>query len=192
MGHLRVCSCQFRNRILILEQATEKTKSGSRSRATRARILAAAKTLFSSKGYERTTIRSVAAAADIHPSMVIRYFRSKERLFAAAVSFDLRLPPKITQTPKNKLGTALVHHFLERWEGQEAGDELPSLLRAAATHPEAEASGAYFRTTISAPREKTMLAEQIARMRSLSSKPNAWRCLHSLCSQIARCRASVA
>jgi AcrR family transcriptional regulator len=132
-----VCSCQFRNRILILGQTTEKAKNGSRSRATRARILAAAKTLFSSKGYERTTIRSVAGAADIHPSMVIRYFRSKERLFAAAVTFDLRLPPKITQTPKDKLGTALVHHFLERWEGQVAGDELPSLLRAAATHPEA-------------------------------------------------------
>jgi AcrR family transcriptional regulator len=132
-----VCSCQFRNRILILGQTSEQTKNGSRSRATRARILAAAKTIFSSKGYERTTIRSVARAADIHPSMVIRYFRSKERLFAAAVTFDLRLPPKITETPKNKLGTTLVHHFLERWEGQAAGDELPSLLRAAATHPEA-------------------------------------------------------
>jgi AcrR family transcriptional regulator len=69
--------------------------------------------------------------------MVIRYFRSKERLFAAAVTFDLRLPLKITQTPRNKVGAALVHHFLERWEGQAAGDELPSLLRAAVTHPEA-------------------------------------------------------
>lgn len=132
-----MCSCQFRNRILTVRQTTAKTKNGSRSRTTRARILAAAKTLFSSRGYERTTIRSVAGAADIHPSMVIRYFRSKERLFAAAVTFDLQLPPTITQTPKNKLGTALVHHFLERWEGQAAGDELPSLLRAAVTHPEA-------------------------------------------------------
>jgi AcrR family transcriptional regulator len=69
--------------------------------------------------------------------MVIRYFGSKERLFAAAVTFDLQLPPTITQTPKSKLGNALVHHFLERWEGHAAGDELPSLLRAAVTHPEA-------------------------------------------------------
>jgi AcrR family transcriptional regulator len=112
-------------------------KDRSRSITTRARILAAAKTLFSSKGYERTTIRAVAGAATIHPSMVIRYFRSKERLFAAAVTFDLRLPSNIAQTPQKKLGIALVHHFLERWEGQAAGDELPSLLRAAVTHPEA-------------------------------------------------------
>ncbi len=132
-----MCSCRFQNRILILGQTTAKMKNGSRSITTRARILAAAKTLFSSKGYERTTIRAVAGAAAIHPSMVIRYFRSKERLFAAAVTFDLRLPSNIAQTPRNKLGIALVHHFLERWEGQAAGDELPSLLRGAVTHPEA-------------------------------------------------------
>jgi AcrR family transcriptional regulator len=132
-----VCSCPFRNRILSLGQTTAKMKNRSRSTTTRARILAAAKTLFSSKGYERTTIRAVAGAAAIHPSMVIRYFRSKERLFAAAVTFDLRLPSSIGQTPKNKLGIALVHHFFDRWEGQAAGDELPSLLRAAVTHPEA-------------------------------------------------------
>ena len=28
----------------------------------------------------------------------------------------------------------MVAHFLDRWEGPEAGDELPALLRAAATH----------------------------------------------------------
>jgi len=99
--------------------------------------LAAAKTLFSSRGYERTTIRGVARAAAIHPSMVIRYFRSKERLFAAAVIFDLRLPSDVGQLPKNKLGFAIVRHFLDRFEGPAAGDELPSLLRAAVTHPQA-------------------------------------------------------
>ena len=130
-------SRQFRNTLLFVRHSTAKTKSGSRSRATRARILAAAKTLFSSRGYERTTIRGVARAAAIHPSMVIRYFRSKERLFAAAVIFDLRLPSDVGQLPKNKLGFAIVRHFLDRFEGPAAGDELPSLLRAAVTHPQA-------------------------------------------------------
>ena len=123
--------------MLTVVPTAAKTKNGSRSRTTRARILAAGKTIFASKGYERTTIRNVAGAADIHPSMVIRYFGSKERLFAAAVTFDLRLPPNLMQTPKNEIGMALVHHFLDRWEGQTAGDELPSLLRAAVTHPKA-------------------------------------------------------
>jgi AcrR family transcriptional regulator len=116
--------------------AGKNTKDRSSSKTTRARILAAAKTIFSTNGYERTTIRRVAIAADIHPSMVMRYFRSKERLFAAAVTFDLRLPD-LSETPKDELGVALVHHFLDRWEGPLAGDELPSLLRAAVTYPEA-------------------------------------------------------
>jgi AcrR family transcriptional regulator len=137
MQYLKVYSREFRHTILPVRQKTTKTKSGSRSKTTRARILAAAKTLFSSKGYDRTTIRGVARAADIHPSMVIRYFRSKERLFAAAVTFDLRLPANLGRTPKNKLGFVFIHHFLERWEGPAAGDELPSLLRAAVSYPQA-------------------------------------------------------
>ena len=48
--------------------------------------------LFASDGYERTTVRAVAAAADADPALVIRYFGSKEGLFAAATVFDLRLP----------------------------------------------------------------------------------------------------
>lgn len=68
----------------------------------------------------------------------MRYFGNKERLFTAAVTFDLRLPD-LTQVPRRKLGFTLVQHFLERWEGQAAGDELPSLLRAGVTYPEARA-----------------------------------------------------
>jgi AcrR family transcriptional regulator len=82
-----VCPYQFRNRLLPVRQATAKTRNVSRSENIRARILAAGQAIFSSKGYERTTIRGVAKAAHIHPSMVIRYFQSKERLFAAAVAF---------------------------------------------------------------------------------------------------------
>jgi hypothetical protein len=43
------------------------------------------------QGYERTTIRQVATDANIDPSMVMRYYGSKDGLFAAAVD-DLELP----------------------------------------------------------------------------------------------------
>ena len=36
--------------------------------------------------------------------------------------------------PFTRRGAALVAHFFDRWEGPKAGDELPALLRAAATH----------------------------------------------------------
>ena len=113
-------------------------KKPIRSQATRDRILAEARKLFGGGGYERTTIRAVAAAADIHPSMVMRYFGSKEGLFTAAAEFDLRLPDLARVRPGER-GAALVRHFLDRWEGAGSGDDLPALLRLAATHEPARA-----------------------------------------------------
>ena len=62
-----------------------------RSDATRAAILAAARERFAADGYERATIRAIAADAKIDPSMVMRYYGNKEKLFAAAA--DVRARP---------------------------------------------------------------------------------------------------
>lgn len=104
-----------------------------RSDATRERILDAARALFGVQGFERTTIRQVAAAAAINPSMVIRYYLSKEGLFAAATEIDLRVPD-LAAIPEDGRGEAIVARFLDRWEGPEAGEEMPIMLRAAASH----------------------------------------------------------
>lgn len=93
-------------------------------------ILAAARERFAADGYERATIRAIAADAGIDPSMVMRYYGNKERLFAAAAEFDLELPD-LTQVRRDKLGAALASHFLERWERDEA---LLILLRAGVTN----------------------------------------------------------
>ncbi|MFZ0875271.1 MAG: TetR family transcriptional regulator, partial [Pseudonocardiaceae bacterium] len=61
-----------------------------RSDATRAAILAAARERFAADGYERATIRAIAADASIDPTMVMRYYGNKEGLFAAASEVDLR------------------------------------------------------------------------------------------------------
>ncbi|MFJ6150328.1 TetR/AcrR family transcriptional regulator [Micromonospora profundi] len=102
-----------------------------RSDTTRASILRAARERFAADGYERATIRAIAADAKIDPSMVMRYYGSKEGLFAAAAEFDLRLPD-LTAVPAGQLGETLVRHFLTRWEGDET---LVALLRAASTNP---------------------------------------------------------
>ena len=109
-----------------------------RSQATRDRILHEARRLFGEQGYERTTIRSVAAAAAISPSMVIRYYRSKEGLFAAAAEIDLRIPD-LSTAPPEALGVLLVANFLDRWESADADDQLQALLRAAVSHEGARA-----------------------------------------------------
>jgi AcrR family transcriptional regulator len=101
-----------------------------RSDATRAAILAAARERFAADGYERATIRAIAADARIDPAMVMRYYGSKEKLFAAAAEFDLRLPALGT-VDRDRVGTILVNHFLDRWDGDET---LVALLRAGATN----------------------------------------------------------
>ncbi|MCV7227654.1 TetR/AcrR family transcriptional regulator [Mycolicibacterium komossense] len=97
---------------------------------TKAVILAAAKEQFAAGGFDGATIRSIAIAADIDPSMVMRYFGTKDQLFAAAAEFDLRFPD-VSQVPVGELGAVLVGHFLDRWESDDA---LTVLLRSATTN----------------------------------------------------------
>jgi AcrR family transcriptional regulator len=116
-----------------------------RSDATKAAILAAARETFAASGYQAATIRTIAAAAAIDPAMVMRYFGNKERLFAAAAEFDLRLPD-LSALPRNTIGAALVDHFLHRWEEDET---LMALLRAAVTNATAaERMQAIFATQV--------------------------------------------
>src|SRR5262245_24587286 len=101
-----------------------------RSDATRATILQAARQRFALDGYERATIRAIAADARIDPAMVMRYFGSKEKLFSLAVEFDLRLPD-LSAVPRDQVGAAMVRHFLDVWE---ADDALKVLLRSGVTN----------------------------------------------------------
>jgi AcrR family transcriptional regulator len=103
------------------------------SEETKAVILAAARERFAKSGFERATIRAIAADANIDPSMVMRYFGNKDRLFAAAADLDLQIPD-LSDVPRDEVGAALVDHFMNRWERDEA---LIVLLRSSATNAEA-------------------------------------------------------
>jgi AcrR family transcriptional regulator len=100
---------------------------------TKAVILAAAKQRFAESGYERATIRAIAADANIDPSMVMRYFGNKDQLFAAAADFDLELPD-FSDLHHTDVGARMVGYFMDRWERDEA---LVVLMRSATTNPEA-------------------------------------------------------
>ncbi|WP_119393063.1 TetR family transcriptional regulator [Taklimakanibacter lacteus] len=106
-----------------------------KSDTTRSRIIEAARERFRKEGYERTTIRKVARDAKIDPSMVMRYFESKRGLFDAAMAIELRIPD-LSDHPRDKLGEALITHFLSRWEQPDA-DSLQLLLRSSASNEEA-------------------------------------------------------
>jgi AcrR family transcriptional regulator len=105
----------------------------SKSARTRAAILSAARDLFGARGYDRTTVREVAAAADCDPALVVRYFGGKERLFAEATELDLRLPD-LSSVPEAGIGVTLARHFLDLWEGPN-GPALRILLANAVIDP---------------------------------------------------------
>ena len=102
-----------------------------RSEATRAAILDAARARFAEDGYERATVRAIARQAGIDPSMVIRYYGTKEALFARVVDVALGIPDP-REIAAEELGTVLVEHFLDLWERDAV---LVTLLRVGVTHP---------------------------------------------------------
>lgn len=101
-----------------------------KSDRTRAAIERAAQRLFAEQGYERTTIREIAGEAGIDASLVIRYFGSKDGLFATVAEPDLHLPD-LSEVDSNTIGEVLVSHFLDVWEGASG---MPVLLRSAASN----------------------------------------------------------
>ncbi|MFG1925408.1 TetR/AcrR family transcriptional regulator [Cryptosporangium sp. NPDC048952] len=70
----------------------EPTRAEQRRR-TEANILDAARQLFAELGYDRTTIRAVAKAAGVDAGLVMRYFGSKDELFAHAAVLDAAALP---------------------------------------------------------------------------------------------------
>lgn len=119
--------------------------------ATRARLVAAARKAFSEQGFERTTVREIAADAGVNPALINRYFGGKEQLFVNSVSIDLKFP-NLASVPRADIGRTLVQHFFERWEGSEDDDLLRVLIRTAVTNAQA------------ASRIRTILASQVTSM----------------------------
>ncbi|MEQ1954963.1 TetR family transcriptional regulator [Mesorhizobium yinganensis] len=108
------------------------------AQATRERLATAARMLFSRQGFERTTVRDIAAEAGVNPALINRYFGGKEQLFAEAVSIDLEFPD-LSGVDRDRIGRTLAAHFFTRWEGNDDDDLLRVLIRTAATNGEAAA-----------------------------------------------------
>ncbi|MBB3601348.1 AcrR family transcriptional regulator [Mycolicibacterium sp. BK556] len=98
--------------------------------ATRARILAEARSQFGERGFERTTIRSIASAAGVDPALVMHYFGNKADLFAAASRAAITFPDLTGVAPDNVVDKVLPL-FVEVWGP--SGPFLP-LLRSASTN----------------------------------------------------------
>ena len=99
---------------------------------TRERILGAARTHFGREGYDKATLRDIAAGAGVDPALIPHYFGSKEGVFLAAVEFPVDpslFIPGLLEPWVEGLGERLVTFFLETWDSP-AGSSLLALIRS--------------------------------------------------------------
>jgi AcrR family transcriptional regulator len=116
---------------------TEQVPRDERRRRTEAAILDAAREAFAEAGFERATIRAVAARAGIDPALVMQYYGSKEQLFAAAARWPSE-HETVLAADRDALPAAALSDLFTRFEGAE-GEAAAALMRNCLTHPAATA-----------------------------------------------------
>ncbi|MEU5694395.1 TetR family transcriptional regulator [Actinosynnema sp. NPDC020468] len=92
--------------------------------ATKALILDAAAVLFAERGFDRTTVRDIAARAGANQALLFRYFGSKEALFEEVVARGGR--EQLESTPAAALPAAMIRRLLTG-----DGQSIAVFLRAA-------------------------------------------------------------
>ena len=99
--------------------------------ATRAEILEAARVLFTGDGYDHVGMRDVARVVGVDAALVVRYFGSKEGLFAEAVAEGFRIGEDLLDGGRDGFGERIARYVLEKEEGKGGFDPTLVLLRSA-------------------------------------------------------------
>jgi len=95
---------------------------------------------FTKLGYDRATIRDIAAAAGVDPALVLHYFGSKDQLLVAALEFPVNPRELVTELLAGGvegLSERLLRRALSVWSSQRGGGTMVGLIRSAASHDEA-------------------------------------------------------
>jgi len=103
-------------------------------------VLDAARELFAELGFERTTMRAVAARAGVDPALIYHYFGDKDGLLFAALQ-----PPVDEATvvagladAGDRTGEELVRRLVGLWEDRpEIREQMAAILRTGLSHDRA-------------------------------------------------------
>jgi AcrR family transcriptional regulator len=91
-------------------------------------------------GYEKATVRGIAADAGVDVAMVYYFFDNKEGLFNAAV-IDIpehplhQLVELLDDEGPDGVGVRLVRRFIERWDEGDTFEPLLTVWRSASVNP---------------------------------------------------------
>lgn len=103
---------------------------------TREAILEAARQAFAERGFDKASIRAIAAAAGVDPALVHHYFGTKDQLFLTVMNSPVdprELLPEVVAGGPEQVGERLVRLFLTVWDSP-AGTAGVALLRSGMTN----------------------------------------------------------
>jgi AcrR family transcriptional regulator len=107
---------------------------------SREAIEQAARAQFAAQGYDRTSMRSVAADAGVNEGLVRYFFGSKQQLFVEAVGLPLDpglVAEVVFADGPEHAGVRLAELFLRSLEDPDLRERMSGLVRAAASEPAA-------------------------------------------------------
>ncbi|MFI1520818.1 TetR/AcrR family transcriptional regulator [Kitasatospora cineracea] len=131
---------------------------------TRGAVLAAARTEFAARGYQKASMRAIARAAGVDAALLHHYFGSKDRLFMAALEFPLD-PRTVVESvfagDPATVGERVAGFVLGLWEQPPVRERLLALVRTAAASEE-----------VAALMRDFMVTELVARVAGLLDLPD--------------------
>ncbi len=96
---------------------------------SREKLLAAASALFAERGYDRTTVREIAARAGVNQALLFRHFGSKQGLFGEVVAHGGH--EQLRGTPPERLAETALRSLLHPPAAGSA--QAPGVSRSLAT-----------------------------------------------------------
>lgn len=116
-------------------------RSGRRAGAsgTREAILIAAGRQFAQHGYDRASLRRIAAEAGVDQKLIAHFFGSKQQLFVAAIELPLNpaeVLPAVLAGDRSSVGVRFAAILVNVLEQPEIHQRLTGVVRAAASEPE--------------------------------------------------------
>lgn len=103
---------------------------------TREAILDAALRLFAERGYDRASLRAIAAEAGVDPALIRHFFGDKDALFTTVVASRTGIPQRLAEAAgerSSRRGQAVTETYLGLWEDPETRPILLALVRSAMT-----------------------------------------------------------
>lgn len=100
---------------------------------TRSRILDSARVRFSQNGYDKVSIRTVAADAGVDAALIHHYFGTKKQLFIASIQLPLdpeQILSRVREAPTEKMGALIAGLVLNVWESPQRHSVI-ALIRSA-------------------------------------------------------------